>query len=312
VVIARVAANWSSSITSVRLPVPTEALELPVEGEDGHRWSLLARIPERPSHRLLWLPALGVAARHYLPFADVLAHRGIAVFVHEWRGHGASSLRASRRCDWGYRELLLHDLPASERAIAERAPGVETIIGGHSLGGQLACCRLALAPDAQALWLVASGSPYWRAFPARTRWWLPATYRFLPWLANVRGALPGRTVGFGGNEARGLIQDWARSGLSGRYAAHGLEIDLDRALRSVTVPVQAIGFARDWLGPESSLRFLLSKLGSAHVRIARLDAAALGATADHFAWMRFPEAVASALTSSGADDMQAAAAKRSA
>jgi predicted alpha/beta hydrolase len=216
-------------------------------------------------------------------------------------------VRASRHCDWGYRELLLHDLPASERAVAGRAPGVEPVIGGHSLGGQLACCRLALAPGARALWLVASGSPYWRAFPVRTRWWLPATYRFLPWLANIRGALPGRTVGFGGNEARGLIQDWARSGLSGRYAAHGLEIDLDRALRSVTVPVQAIGFARDWLGPESSLRFLLSKLGSTQVRIVRLDAAALGATADHFAWMRFPEAVASALTSSSTDDMPAAA-----
>ena len=83
--------------------------------------------------------------------------------------------------------------------------------------------------------------------------------------------------------------------------------DLERALRSVTVPVQAIAFARDWLGPESSLRFLLSKLASTQVRIARLDAAALGATADHFAWMRFPEAVASALTCSSTDDMPAAA-----
>ena len=292
--------------------MPTEALELPVEGEDGHRWSLLARIPETPSHRLLWLPALGVAARHYLPFADALAQHGVAVFVHEWRGHGSSSVRASRHCDWGYRELLLHDLPASERAVAGQAPGVEPIIGGHSLGGQLACCRLALAPGARALWLVASGSPYWRAFPVQTRWWLPATYRFLPWLAKIRGALPGRTVGFGGNEARGLIQDWARSGLSGRYAAQGLEIDLDRALRSVTVPVHAIAFARDWLGPESSLRFLLSKLASTQVRIARLDAAALGATADHFAWMRFPEAVASALTSSSTDDMPATAARHGA
>ena len=292
--------------------MPTEALELPVEGEDGHRWSLLARIPETPSHRLLWLPALGVAARHYLPFADALAQHGVAVFVHEWRGHGSSSVRASRHCDWGYRELLLHDLPASERAVAGQAPGVEPIIGGHSLGGQLACCRLAMAPGARALWLVASGSPYWRAFPVQTRWWLPATYRFLPWLAKIRGALPGRTVGFGGNEARGLIQDWARSGLSGRYAAQGLEIDLDRALRSVTVPVHAIAFARDWLGPESSLRFLLSKLASTQVRIARLDAAALGATADHFAWMRFPEAVASALTCSSTDDMPATAARHGA
>src|SRR3546814_668932 len=86
--------------------------------------------------------------------------------------------------------------------------------------GQLACCRLALDPHAASvLWLVASGAPYWRAFPPRTRWWLPLVYRFLPWLADACGALPGRRIGFGGNEARGLIRDWSRTALSGRYAA---------------------------------------------------------------------------------------------
>ena len=124
-----------------------------------------------------------------------------------------------RRQDWGYAELLGRDLPASEAAIAERFPDAERIVGGHSLGGQLACCRLALAPrSAQRLWLVASGAPYWRAFPTRTRYWLPLAYRFLPWLADRRGVLPGRRIGFAGEEARGVIRDWARSALSGRYA----------------------------------------------------------------------------------------------
>ena len=67
---------------------------------------------------LLWLPALGVAARHYLPLAQALARRDTAVFLHEWRGHGSSSLRAGRGCDWGYRELLQLDLAASEAAVA--------------------------------------------------------------------------------------------------------------------------------------------------------------------------------------------------
>ena len=73
--------------------------ELPVASPDGHRASLLARIPATPKTRLLWLPAMGVAARHYLPFAEALATRGIAVFLHEWRGNGSSSLRASRDHD---------------------------------------------------------------------------------------------------------------------------------------------------------------------------------------------------------------------
>ena len=271
-------------------------LELPLRAGDGHGWRLLARIPERPQRSLLWLPALGVAAKHYLPLAKALARRDVAVFVHEWRGNGSSTLRADRDHDWGYRELLMHDLPASESAISEALPDVARIIGGHSLGGQLACCRLALAPEAtQALWLVASGAPYWRAFPPPQRWLLPLAYRFLPWLANARGALPGHRIGFGGNEARGLIRDWAHTALSGRYAAAGIDADLEAGMAAVHIPIRAALFRDDWLAPESSLRFLLSKLPGSPVVATTLDAGLLGTRADHFAWMRQPDAVAAFL-----------------
>jgi predicted alpha/beta hydrolase len=273
------------------------AQELPVAAADGHSWVLQARIPHAPTASVLWLPALGVAAKHYLPFAEAAAARGIACFVHEWRGGGSSSLRAGRACDWGYRELLALDLPASEAAIASALPGVARILGGHSLGGQLSCCRLALAPDAaRALWLVASGAPYWRAFPPRTRWWLPMAYRFLPWLAGRAGALPGRRIGFGGQEARGVMRDWARTALSGHYAAHGIDADMEAALRQVRVDARAVVLVDDWLAPESSLQFLLSKMPDAEPHVVRLDASGLGADPDHFAWLGKPEAVAAALT----------------
>ena len=154
------------------------SFEIPLRSQDGHRHQLRACVPAEPTAALLWLPALGVAARHYQPFAESLAARGVAVFVHEWRGHGSSSLRASRDHDWGYRELLEQDLPASESGVQQAladsdSTGLPCIIGGHSLGGQLASCRLGMAPDfASRLWLVASGAPYWRAFPPPTRYWL--------------------------------------------------------------------------------------------------------------------------------------------
>lgn len=272
------------------------ALELPVAAADGHGWVMPARIPEAPTAAVLWLPALGVAAKHYLPFAEAVAARGVACFLHEWRGGGSSALRAGRECDWGYRELLTLDLPASEAAVEHALPGVGRILGGHSLGGQLACCRLALAQDAaRELWLVASGAPYWRAFPPRTRWWLPMVYRFLPWLADRAGALPGRRIRFGGQEARGVMRDWARTALSGRYAARGIATDLEAALRQVQLDARAVVLADDWLAPESSLRFLLSKMPAIEPHIVRFDAAGLGASPDHFAWLGQPEAVAAAL-----------------
>lgn len=268
-----------------------------VAAADGHGWRVIARIPARPQRSLLWLPALGVAARHYLPFADALAARGVAVFLHEWRGHGSSSLRAGRGTDWGYRELLLHDVPASQAAVDLALPEpLPRSIGGHSLGGQLACCRLALAPEsADALWLVASGAPYWRAFPMPHRAWLPLAYRFLPWLATINGALPGRRIGFGGNEAAGLIRDWARTATSGRYAACGLAQDLEAGLSQLDRPVHALVLERDWLAPRASLDFLLGKMPLAPRQVDCLDARAAGTRPDHYAWMQQPGGVADRL-----------------
>lgn len=276
---------------------PAEGDGLPVQAGDGHRFRLLMRQPEAPFAALLWIPALGVAARHYLPFAEALNRHGVAVFVHEWRGHGSSDRRAGRDSDWGYRALLDHDLPASLATMRARTSALPQIVGGHSLGGQLAACLLGLDPDAASrLWLVASGAPYWPAFPRPRRWLLPLAYRFLPWLADHQGALPGRAIGFGGKEARSVMRDWSRTALSGRYAGAGMTRDLETALSGIIAPVDDVLFDDDWLAPRSSLDFLLGKMRPAGVRSTTLDAATLGTKADHFAWMQRPDAVAAALT----------------
>ncbi|RZA11144.1 MAG: hypothetical protein EOP93_23855, partial [Lysobacteraceae bacterium] len=64
------------------------ALVLPVRGDDGHQAELIARIPDAPRARLLWLAGMGLPARQFIPLADALAERGVAVFLHEWRGIG--------------------------------------------------------------------------------------------------------------------------------------------------------------------------------------------------------------------------------
>ncbi len=276
-----------------------ESLEIPLAAPDGHRWSLLARIPDHAETALLWLPALGVAAKHYLPFAEALAACGVAVFLHEWRGNGGSNLRPGRTSDWGYRELLELDLPASHAAMARHVSPLPLLAGGHSLGGQLAACYAALHPDAFArLWLVATGTPYWRSFPAPRRWLLLPFYRFAPWLADRRGRLNGRRLGFGGIEACGLIRDWARVGLSNRYAAAGMDADIEAALARLAIPVHGVLFAHDWLAPRGSLAALLAKLASPPCEPVVLDDDRLGMRADHFAWMKQPQTVAESLLGS--------------
>jgi predicted alpha/beta hydrolase len=273
-----------------------DALEFGLSTQDNHSFVLHARVPPHPHASLLWLPALGVAAKHYLPFAETLAERGVAVFVHEWRGNGTSNLRPNRHNDWGYRQLLMQDLPLSHAAVREHVPTGARIIGGHSLGGQLAACYLGLYPhDFEQLWLIASGTPHWRSFPAPIRYGLPFFYQFAPWLADRRGALPGRKLGFGGEEARSLIRDWARVGLSGRYAAAGLDINLEAALSNIVAHISCVMFEDDWLAPRSSLQALLEKmpLSTAHTQVLGRDV--LDVRADHFGWMKQPSVVAEEL-----------------
>ena len=120
-------------------------------------------------------------------------------------------------------------------------------------------------------------------------------YRFLPWLADRRGFLPGRSIGFGGNESRSLIHDWARSALSGRYAARGVDENLEAAMERIALDANAVVMAHDWLAPASSSRYLLSKLPRSRHRIDTLDAHTLQTHADHFEWMKQPAAVIESL-----------------
>lgn len=272
-----------------------EPVEIPTATPDGHGYQLLARIPPRPTASLLWLPALGVAARHYLPLADALAVRGMAVYLHEMRGNGSSSLRASRTVDWGYREILA-DIANSDNVMRAHGAEATCVIGGHSIGAQFAACHLGLHPGAfQRLWLVASGSPYWRTFPAPKRYAFPFAYQFIAWLSEHRGTLPGRQLGFGGDEARSLMREWTRVGLSNRYAAAGLDADLEAALSTVDADVRAVLLERDWFAPRRSMQALLDKLPRSNPELTMLGRGALGTRADHFAWMKQPGAVVRAL-----------------
>jgi len=274
-------------------PVAAESLVIPVTACDGARCELLVTLPAGRWQQLLyWMPAMGMPARHYLPLAQALAVAGVAVVLHEWRGIGSSDRRAGRDCDWGYRQLLQDDLPAGMAAVRQRWPQARCWLGGHSLGGQLGLLYASLYPhDFVGVVLVASGAPYWRRF--RHGWLIGAAYALAPWLAALVGHLPGRRIGFGGNEARGVIADWARSGRSGRYAVAGMTEDFERLLAALQLPVLALRLQQDWLGPPASLAWLLGKLGPAARRVETISRDDLdGTPADHFGWMKAPAPVA--------------------
>jgi predicted alpha/beta hydrolase len=271
-------------------------LVAPIVSRDGARSELILSQPaDYPRQVLYWLPAMGMPAKHYLPLAEAFAARGIALVLHEWRGIGSSDRRAGKRCNWGYRELLEADLPAGIEEVRARWPQTKLWIGGHSLGGQLSCLYASLHPaEFAGIVLVASGAPYWRRFLFGPL--ILGAYSLASPLARLLGYLPGRRIGFGGNEARGVIADWSRSGRTGRYGAAGMPVDFMAKLAALTLPVLALRLRDDWMVPAGSLDWLLSLMPGSPRQIGMLATEDLaGQRADHFTWMKTPDSLAAKL-----------------
>lgn len=239
--------------------------------------------PDAPA--VVVLPAMGVPARFYRPFATALREAGLAVSVADLRGTGASTPRPSRRSGYGYAELV-GDLAALLAALKPRLDGRRVVLVGHSLGGQTCLMHLALAGDTgvDGLALVAVGLPYWRVYRERGRIGVWAFTQSIHAGATLLRVWPG--WGFGGRQARGVIRDWAYTARTGQFPALG-GVDVEAAVARVRTPVLALSLERDQYTPASTVDHLAGKLATAPVQREHLDG-----DVDHFTWARSAGAVA--------------------
>ena len=243
------------------------------------------------------LPAMGVDASYYDPFGQALAARGVVALTAELRGNGSSSLRAGRGVDFGYRELVELDVGTALAAARERLPGPPIVLVGHSLGGHLAVLRAAMHPDEVAgIALIAAGTPYFRAYPGARQAYLLAGSLALRGLSAALGYLPGRTVGFGGREARRLIAEWAHVARLGRFEFLGAPANLPAAMAAVRLPVLALSMAEDVLAPRNAVDHLAGMLPGAALTTRHTARGELGDGIDHFRWVRRPERIAAIVT----------------
>ncbi len=271
---------------------------LAVTSSDQHRFELIHVGSDTPRWRLLMVPAMGISARNYIAFAKALSTFDGEVFIHEWRGLGSSNLRASRGCDWGYRELLM-DLESSLEKIqleANRSGDTPLVVAGHSLGSQLALLLHAIRPESiDGTVCIAGGAPFYNAFPFPMRSALRVMFWAMPWLAQRVGHYPGYRLGFAGREARSVMRDWAMSGKTGRYAPLGVATDLEGAMAEITQPILGIAMADDWFVPPGSLEYLLNKAPHAQISVHQQGRSGLTGKADHYRWMKEPKATALAI-----------------
>lgn len=237
---------------------------------------------------------MSVPALFYDRVLEAFAERGVAAACTEWRGFGSSSLRASSTVDWGYRELLVDDLPAAADA-ARRALGesVAWTLFGHSLGGQLGSIFAAREPDRFAsLVTFASCSVDFRGWKGLESLGVLAFTQAAALAARALGYYPGDRMGFGGRDARTLVLDWSHQCRTGRYRATGLDEDLELHLRRFDKRALLVSCDQDGWAPPAAVERLRAKMPRAQSErwhYAR-EGRTLGArrSREHFAWAKSP------------------------
>jgi len=237
---------------------------------------------------LVCMPAMGTAARFYEPLAGPIVREGWRFVTADLRGVGTSAVRVKRGVGFGYREMVESDWPAVVQKTQSLFPRAPVYLLGHSLGGQLSALYLAENPGAVAgLILVAAPSVHWRGWDAPLNAGVLAGTQVACAVAALLGYFPGRKLGFGGNEARGVMRDWARQARTGRYEPQGASVDYERLLAELEAPILAFSFEDDFLSPPRAVGNLLAKMRRARITHVTLADVAL----DHFRWVRNPDAL---------------------
>lgn len=265
---------------------------LKITAQDGHSFDLTLHVAQANAPVLLIGPAMGTPARIYAPLAEAFAAQGLNVAVIELRGIGSSSLRAGKRVDYGYRHLVEQDWTAACTALRERFPSSPLFLFGHSLGGQVAVLHAATQPNIAGVIIVAAGSVYHRGWIGTKRLGILTFTQFAGVLSGLVGYFPGKRVGFGGTEAKTLMQDWARLGRTGRFSLRG-EMDYESALAQSRVPVLGLSFEHDTFAPHRAQKLLLGKLSQARVTHLPLSEKDTGIRLDHYNWIKKSEPVVS-------------------
>lgn len=255
---------------------------------------------ERNLKTIIVLPALGVRASFYRLFAEGLSTVGFNTVLFEQRGYGKSELRPGRHTNWGFKELVESDISAVHDWACHELGGDIALLG-HSLGGHVALCYAALNQGkVERLILPGCGSPWRNAYSGVSKVKITVLYHLIPVLNSVFGYYRGGLVGFGGNEACGVMQDWRHLAKRNSYQVRGIDEDINELLTRFSGKTLSLRFSDDGLAPEAAVAAVIDKLPASNMTRRVLSGADLSiggihVKADHFAWARNPRSTVSSI-----------------
>lgn len=236
---------------------------------------------------ILVLPALGVRAKFYEPLLREFAAHGFASAVVDLQGQGESSVKASRKIDFGYKEILEEDIPNAIATFREIS-STPIVVFGHSLGGQMGSLYIGSSGEQlRGLVLCTSCSVYYKGWKGLSQYRALIGTQFCMILSKVVGFFPGNLVGFGGVTGKTLIHDWASQARTGNYSVINSDVPWEANLSNVTIPILAVSLKHDFLAPDEAVTNLCRKMPNASLTRKLLDLPEL----NHFTWVQKPSSM---------------------
>lgn len=239
---------------------------------------------------LILFSAMGVKASYYRHFAAEIIESGIHVVTVDQRGNDKSSVRPSRSVNFGYKEIVEVDYPHIVNTVNSLFPNSKKVIMGHSLGGQLGSLYAAKYPETiDGLILNASCSVYYKGWDGMQRHGVYFGSKMCKLVAGIMGYYPGKVFGFGGTEARSVINDWHHTAMSGKYEAANSDFDYEAGIQKLNLPVLAISYEGDTASPKRALDNLCEKFTDASLsreHVVHPDAPEQ--KYNHYSWVREP------------------------
>jgi len=246
---------------------------------------------EGATAQVIIAPGMGVPARFFTRLAEEFARQGLTAYIIEFRGHGESTMRASRKVDFGYKDHADDLLTICDRARTAE-PDIPLYIVGHSMGGHIGLVAAAINHDKfDGLVFAGSGIPYKGYYGSLLGIGLILLAGIVSLLILVLGFFPGNIVGFAAREARSEMRDWRHLILRSKFKVRGMGEDIHQRMARFRGRVLAFHFPDDGLVSMPVIKAALVLTPNASQEIIEVNADDLGMKSDHFNWARSPEVV---------------------
>ena len=144
--------------------------------------------------------------------------------------------------------------------------------------------------------LSATCSVFYKGWLGLSAYRILAATQFINLASMILGYFPGKKLGFGGTEARGVMADWSRQARTGRYLLDNDPHNYEEELDAISLPVLAISYEGDDLAPKGAVDHLLGKLSSSNIEHDHLKKNdPRNESFSHFSWAKKPENIVTIL-----------------